>query len=345
MRFSFPSGLFLSSVKLIGGRAREHGSQATRSNWRPRRCKVTQLPWHILESHSRHLNGGAPLFSTRAWQGCPLGVFNSDHSGLWDDTPSGYPQRMRYTRSKAKKLARPIPLICVALLLAGSGVSASASSIVIPRTSLTPGATNAAVGQANIAETICKSGWTATIRPSSAYTDKIKKQQLFGSYSFYTDKDMGHYEEDHLISLELGGSPTSVLNLWPEPYAGATGARVKDKVETKLKTLICNGTVSLKTAQHAIATNWFAAYQEYVLDIVPTIEPTPTDSPTPIVIDTPTLIVIHTPTPTPTTSTSSSSTITPGAFCASAGATGQSSKGVIYTCKTSATDSRLRWRQ
>ena len=29
------------------------------------------------------------------------------------------------------------------------------------------------------------------------------------------------YQEDHLISLELGGNPTDPRNLWPEPYPRA----------------------------------------------------------------------------------------------------------------------------
>lgn len=48
------------------------------------------------------------------------------------------------------------------------------------------------------------------------------------------------------------------------------------------------------------------------------------------------------PTPTPT---NAELVITPGAFCSPAGAIGKSSSGVIYTCKTSSTDSRNRWRQ
>ena len=55
-----------------------------------------------------------------------------------------------------------------------------------------------------------------------------------------------------------------------------------------------------------------------------------------------------TPTPTPTaTPTPSAQTliVTPGAFCSPAGATGKSSKGVAYTCKTSPTDTKNRWRQ
>ncbi len=37
--------------------------------------------------------------------------------------------------------------------------------------------------------------------------------------------------------------------------------------------------------------------------------------------------------------------VSPGAFCTPAGAKGKSAKGVDYTCKTSDTDSRNRWRQ
>jgi hypothetical protein len=51
-----------------------------------------------------------------------------------------------------------------------------------------------------------------------------------------------------------------------------------------------------------------------------------------------------TPTPTPTQSTSEL-VITPGAFCSPTGAIGKSTSGVTYTCKTSTTDARNRWRQ
>ena len=51
-----------------------------------------------------------------------------------------------------------------------------------------------------------------------------------------------------------------------------------------------------------------------------------------------------TPAPTPT-QTAETLVITPGAFCSPAGATGKSSSGVTYTCNSSSTDSRNRWRQ
>ena len=52
-------------------------------------------------------------------------------------------------------------------------------------------------------------------------------------------------------------------------------------------------------------------------------------------------VPIPAPSPTPTPV----SIVTPGAFCSPAGAIGNSSAGVTYTCKTSPTDTRNRWRQ
>ena len=140
------------------------------------------------------------------------------------------------------------------------------NSIVLPISSVTPGAVNPAVTQANINTTICKSGYTATIRPSSSYTTGLKKSQLATSYASFAKiwgTSTSGYEEDHLISLELGGAASDPRNLWPEPYTSATGARIKDKIETKLKTMICNGSITLVAAQKAIATNWYAAYVKY----------------------------------------------------------------------------------
>jgi hypothetical protein len=55
---------------------------------------------------------------------------------------------------------------------------------------------------------------------------------------------------------------------------------------------------------------------------------------------------VATPSATPTPSaTSQNLVVLPGAFCSPAGAIGNSSAGVTYTCKTSPTDTRNRWRQ
>jgi len=137
---------------------------------------------------------------------------------------------------------------------------------VLPDSSLTPGALNPDVTQANIADNVCKANWTSTVRPPVSYTNKLKADQMAGSYLSETKTfglDASGYEEDHLISLQLGGSPTDPKNLWPEPYAG-NNARKKDVIETALKRLICSNQITLAEAQQAIATNWVAAYNKYV---------------------------------------------------------------------------------
>ena len=55
--------------------------------------------------------------------------------------------------------------------------------------------------------------------------------------------------------------------------------------------------------------------------------------------------VLVTTEPTPISAPPSTPTVSPGAFCSPAGAIGKSSSGVTYTCKTSPTDTRNRWRQ
>ncbi len=129
-----------------------------------------------------------------------------------------------------------------------------------PDPALTPGSLNPAVTQADIGSTICASGWTATIRPPESYTNDLKKTQI-GQYG-YADKSAASYEEDHLISLELGGNPTDPKNLWPEPYTvslsdgRSVGAHVKDAFESKLKKEVCAGTMTLAQAQTEVGDHW-----------------------------------------------------------------------------------------
>jgi hypothetical protein len=144
------------------------------------------------------------------------------------------------------------------------GITVNAAGAVLPDPHRTPGAVNPAVTQATITTTICVTGWTTTIRPAPEYTTALKERQLASGYAYHGDSATGDYEEDHLISLELGGSPTSELNLWPEPYNTIDGARVKDVIENKLHSLVCSGSLPLATAQHDIATNWWTAYVTYV---------------------------------------------------------------------------------
>jgi len=134
----------------------------------------------------------------------------------------------------------------------------------LPDRTLTPGASSAAVTQANVRGTICVRGYTRTVRPPEPYTERLKREQI-REYG-YRDHWLRDYEEDHLIPLELGGSPTSPRNLWPQPrhVAGGWGAHRKDRLENQLNYLVCRGRLSLATAQRAIATDWIAAYRRYI---------------------------------------------------------------------------------
>jgi hypothetical protein len=144
------------------------------------------------------------------------------------------------------------------------GITFNAAGAILPNSARTPGAVNPAVTQANIGQTICVSGWTATIRPEASVTTNLKEEQLASGYTYEGDMATRDYEEDHLISLEIGGAPSAEANLWPEPYNSPEGARVKDVVENKLHSLVCERAISLATAQQAIARNWWTAYQTYV---------------------------------------------------------------------------------
>lgn len=127
----------------------------------------------------------------------------------------------------------------------------------LPDPQCTPGVADPRVTQDNILTTICVSGYTTRVRPSSRYTDALKAQQI-KAYG-YTDTDPADYEEDHLIALELGGHPTDSKNLWPEPRMGPYPAAKKDGLENSLHNQVCAGLMTLAAAQTAIANNWEAA--------------------------------------------------------------------------------------
>jgi hypothetical protein len=186
-----------------------------------------------------------------------------------------YAQRM-----KRNKPSSSLAIIALTTLLVIQAPVSSAEdvSIYLPISSVTPGATNPAVTQSNIGSTICTSGYTKTIRPNSSYTTTLKSLQLGGFYKRYGSTKTSLVEEDHLIPLEIGGSPRSVENLWPQLWDGTWGARKKDKLENKIKSLVCSKAMTLSSAQTIFATNWIEGYKVYVLGQVPG---TMTESPTP----------------------------------------------------------------
>jgi hypothetical protein len=145
-----------------------------------------------------------------------------------------------------------ISLLELVLLAAAAAVAATAFArcsgsqrriVVRASWTLTPGALNPQVTQATIASTICRTGWTRTVRPPVSYTNRLKRE---GLSAYGLRGPPSGYQEDHLISLELGGHPTDRRNLWPEPYPRASEV---DQVENELNRLVCSKRISLAEGQ------------------------------------------------------------------------------------------------
>jgi hypothetical protein len=146
---------------------------------------------------------------------------------------------------------------------AGSCHYSYQGSYPLPDPHCTPGSLNPQVTQSTIGSTICRSGYTSSIRPPESVTDK-EKQGSASAYSYTGSFSTGEY--DHLVPLELGGDPNEAANLWVEPNdrPNATStANSKDVLENRLNSRVCSGQMSLAAAQQAIASNWVSAYQTY----------------------------------------------------------------------------------
>lgn len=167
---------------------------------------------------------------------------------------------------------------------------------IYPDSTMTPGDTNPDITQGNIGQNICKKGWsTGSVRPPTSVTNKIKKDTM-AAYGFTGPKN---YELDHLISLQNGGCPKCVTNLWPQAYGDVAhpmnqktrsffnkthpdstlilpGGLEKDLVENHIHDEICRDiphakfslklkfpptvTITLKRGQQILTTDWYACY-------------------------------------------------------------------------------------
>jgi hypothetical protein len=124
--------------------------------------------------------------------------------------------------------------VAVALVMTGCTASsdpkpAPSTPPLAPSMSSAAGATNPAVTDATVGQTICVPGWTASIRP------KLPTR--------------AGYQHDHVIPLELGGAPTDGANL---AYVPLARAKADDQVENLLHRLVCSHDMRLADAQRFI---------------------------------------------------------------------------------------------
>ncbi len=131
----------------------------------------------------------------------------------------------------------------------------------LPDPACTPGSLNPKVGPANLATTICRTGYTSGIRPP---TDITQREKEANAKSYGYTGSLHDAEYDHLVSLELGGDPNDPRNLWVEPpspghRAGSGTGNTKDGVESALHSAVCDHRAPLTAAQEAIARDWTTA--------------------------------------------------------------------------------------
>ena len=115
--------------------------------------------------------------------------------------------------------------------------------------SLNPDVTEATLGQ-----TICVTGYTQTVRPSTTYTNGVKAKLV--RQADLNPSSMAGYELDHIIPLAVGGHPRKLSNLVLQPWTGENSATIKDGLERRLQRMVCRRQIALADAQNCIAENW-----------------------------------------------------------------------------------------
>ncbi len=186
-----------------------------------------------------------------------LTTFSQGETSLWES------ELLRRT-SRNSALVVTSLMLAATLGLSACGAATYSESSGLPNVKLTPGAVNPAVTQANIRANICVVGWTATVRPPVSYTNQLKYNQLHSGYNLDGDLNMRDYEEDHIVPLEVGGNPSSPLNLFPEPHNIKYSSYVKDQLENQIHRLVCSGRLSLKAGQAIFLSNWEKGYRKYI---------------------------------------------------------------------------------
>jgi hypothetical protein len=238
-------------------------------------------------------------------------------------------------------MKRTIVAAIVCLSVVGCASSPSSKTAVSPRAdsvhpdlALTPGAADPAVTQANIATTICTSGYTAAVRS----VPEAVNAKVYAEYGI-TSHPTGAYDIDHLIPLEVGGS-NDLANLWPEPTTGTNNSHDKDAVENRLHVAVCARQMTLAAAQAQII-HWDAPSTP----APPTIR-LPAHPPVTTVLPS-TAPATMPPTAPPTTAPAAPAgdqgVKKAGEFCSPYGATAHTTTGKLLGCTTVDANGHDHW--
>jgi anti-sigma factor RsiW len=148
-----------------------------------------------------------------------------------------------------------VAALCMALALGvfvlAGGSHQQTSVYYRPDAQLTPGAT------------VLSSRSVVCSRPGDGnkVVPAALQREVFQEYGI-PRADPRAYEVDYLVTPALGGAD-DIHNLWPHSHSALWNARVKDALEDRMRTMVCDGSLDLSEAQQEIATNWISAYKKY----------------------------------------------------------------------------------
>ncbi len=139
---------------------------------------------------------------------------------------------------------------------------------ILPDKQLTPGA----IRTTNVSE-ICSHGTRELRNWSREREDHILERYAWQhdngeSKALQQSKSSTHgraFQIDHLIPLGIGGADDD-NNLWPQPYPDA---EAKDKLEWRMRDLVCKHNYDVRALQNEIKEDWVQAYRKYVGGLLP----------------------------------------------------------------------------
>jgi len=132
-----------------------------------------------------------------------------------------------------------------------SSSSSAEEYINVPNPNITPGeviTTNKHL--------VCMKGFSKMIRRT---TYEMKRK----TYQAYEIRNTKANKIDHLVPLSLGGAD-SMKNIWPTDFNTKNyTADDKDRLELKIRKLVCSGKMSVQKGQKLFMRNWQKAYDKY----------------------------------------------------------------------------------
>jgi hypothetical protein len=102
-----------------------------------------------------------------------------------------------------------------------------------------------------------------TLTSTERHTRESLKEHIRREYGGPIHPKVGTEEVDHLVPLTLGGADDS-LNLWMQPSHPRPGFREKDVLEGAAHRAVCQGRLSLDSAQRWIAHDFPSMYDSLV---------------------------------------------------------------------------------